>query len=217
MSSHIYSSSAAPQVSPQDQPDPAGESSSRPNSKVSITSHNQYHSPRLLRSSLDPDPLKQFKQWFQDALTPPPDSGIPAVREPEAMAISSVSSDGVPSTRMVLLKTVDDKGFLFFTNYDSRKSRELAQGGYASIAIYWKEVSRQVRVVGRVEKVDRKDSEEYFGTRPRGSQIGAWASPQSRAVRDGELEERVKHVEKRFEGGQVECPEHWGGWRIVPL
>lgn len=216
MTSHIYSSTTAPQPPSAAQPDPAGHSSSAPDSKVSITSHNQYHSPRLLRSDLDPDPLQQFKGWFKDALSPPADSGIPPVREPEAMAISSVSADGVPSTRMVLLKTVDDRGFLFFTNYESRKSRELA-GGYASLAMYWKEVSRQVRVVGRVEKVDRSESEDYFNTRPRGSQLGAWASPQSRAVRDGELEERVKDVEKRFEGGQVECPEHWGGWRIVPL
>lgn len=216
MASHIYSSTHAPQPPASSQPDPSGESSTHSNAKVSITSHNQYHSPRLLRSDLNADPLQQFKKWFKDALSPRPDSGIPAVREPEAMAISSVSSEGIPSTRMVLLKTVDERGFLFFTNYESRKSRELANG-YASLAIYWKEVSRQVRVVGKVEKVDRKESEEYFGTRPRGSQVGAWASPQSRSVGDGELEERVKEVEKRFEGGDVECPEHWGGWRIVPL
>lgn len=217
MASHIYSSTSAPQPPPStSQPDPSG-SGSKTDGKVSITSHNQYHSPRLLRDELHADPLQQFKKWFQDALSPPADSGIPAVREPEAMAISSVSSEGIPSTRMVLLKTVDERGFLFFTNYDSRKSKELASGGYASIAIYWKEVSRQVRVVGKVQKVDRKDSEEYFNTRPRGSQLGAWASPQSKAVQDGELEERVKEVEKRFEGGQIECPEHWGGWRIVPL
>jgi pyridoxamine-phosphate oxidase len=160
--------------------------------------------------------LQQFKEWFQEALEPPADSGIPPVREPEAMAITSVSSTGIPSTRFVLLKTVDDTGFVFFTNYDSRKSREL-ETGYASLALYWKEVSRQVRVVGKVEKVRREESVEYFNTRPRGSQIGAWASPQSSNVDEGELEQRVKDVEQRFEGKEVDCPEHWGGWRIVPL
>jgi pyridoxamine-phosphate oxidase len=133
------------------------------------------------------------------------------------MAITSVSPTGIPSTRFVLLKTVDDTGFVFFTNYESRKSKELESGGYASLAIYWKEVSRQIRVVGRVEKIQREESEEYFNTRPRGSQLGAWASPQSQNVEEGELEQRVKDVEKRFEGGDVKCPEHWGGWRIVPL
>jgi pyridoxamine-phosphate oxidase len=112
---------------------------------------------------------------------------------------------------------VDDTGFVFFTNYESRKSKELESGGYASLAIYWKEVSRQIRVVGRVEKIKREESEEYFDTRPRGSQLGAWASPQSQNVQEGELEQRVKDIEKKCEGGDVKCPEHWGGWRIVPL
>lgn len=215
MASHVYSSTAAPQSNPT-QPDPSAASDPKADtSKVQITSHNQYSSPHLTRDGLNPDPLKQFKKWFQDALNPS-DASIPTVKEPEAMAITSVSSTGIPSTRFVLLKTVDDKGFVFFTNYDSRKSQEL-QGGYAAIAIYWKEVSRQIRVVGKVEKIDREDSLEYFATRPRGSQIGAWASPQSKDVGEGELEERVKEVEKRFEGKDVECPEHWGGWRVVPL
>lgn len=217
MASHIYSSTAAPQPLATHPPDPsATDSSAASTSKVSITSHNQYNSPHLVRADLNPDPLRQFTKWFQDALSPPADSGVPSVREPEAMAITSVSSAGIPSTRFVLLKTVDDTGFVFFTNYESRKSREL-ESGYASMAMYWKEVSRQVRVVGKVEKVKREESEEYFATRPRGSQLGAWASPQSRNVGEGELEQRVKDVEKKFEGGAVECPEHWGGWRIVPL
>jgi len=214
MASHIYSSTASPQSS-HPQPDPSATSDPKADTqKVQITSHNQYSSPHLTKEDLNPDPLKQFKKWFQDALEPPTD--IPAVKEPEAMAITSVSSSGIPSTRFVLLKTVDEKGFVFFTNYDSRKSKEL-EGGYAAIAIYWKEVSRQIRVVGKVEKIKREESIEYFNTRPRGSQIGAWASPQSKNVGEGELEDRVKEVEKRFEGKDVECPEHWGGWRVVPL
>jgi pyridoxamine 5'-phosphate oxidase len=194
MASHIYSSTASPQSSSQPQPDPSATSDPKAETqKVQITSHNQYSSPHLTKDSLNPDPLKHFKKWFQDAIEPPTD--IPAVKEPEAMAITSVSSSGIPSTRFVLLKTVDEKGFVFFTNYDSRKSKEL-EGGYAAIAIYWKEVSRQIRVVGKVEKIDRKESIEYFNTRPRGSQIGAWASPQSKNVGEGELEDRVKDVEK---------------------
>lgn len=220
MASHIYSSTTAPQPASSTPPDPSGDSPTADTSKVSITSHNQYNSPHLIRSELNPDPLKQFKKWFQDALNPS-DSSVPSVREPEAMAITSVSPLGIPSTRFVLLKTVDETGFVFFTNYDSRKSKELAgpngDGGYASLAIYWKEVSRQIRVVGKVEKIKREESVEYFNTRPRGSQLGAWASPQSKNVEEGELEDRVKDVEKRFEGKDVECPEHWGGWRIVPL
>lgn len=131
------------------------------------------------------------------------------------MAISSVSPDGVPSTRFVLLKTVDETGFLFFTNYDSRKSREL-EGGFASLAFYWKEVSRQVRVVGKVEKVSREESEEYFGSRPVGSKIGAWASPQSSVVGEDTLVKNVEDVKAKY-GEQVPCPPHWGGWRVIPL
>jgi pyridoxamine-phosphate oxidase len=162
---------------------------------------------------LDPDPLVQFNQWFRAALEPI--NGSPQVREPEAMAISSVSSEGIPSTRIVLLKTVDEKGFVFFTNYNSRKSREL-ENGYASLALYWKEVSRSVRAVGRVEKVSREESEEYFNSRPVGSRIGAWASEQSSVVGEDELEKRVEEMKHKF-GENVPCPPHWGGWRIVPL
>ncbi len=187
-----------------------------PASKVQLTSHHQYHSPRLLPSHLNPDPLLQFNAWFASSLSPlstePP---TPVVREPEAMAVSTVSPSGIPSTRVVLLKTVDS-GFVFFTNYTSRKSTELDSSPYASLAFYWKEVSRQVRVVGKVEKVSREESGEYFRTRPRGSQLGAWASEQSSVVGEDTLTERVQEMEERF-GGEVELPGHWGGWRVVPL
>ena len=207
MSSHIY-------ATPADDSAPGVQSGSKDAPQtVKLTTHNQYTSPRLLPSSLNPNPLIQFNEWFTEALNPP--AGIPAVREPEAMAVSSVSAEGIPSTRIVLLKTVDPTGFVFFTNYLSRKSQELGNG-YASIAFYWKEVSRQVRVVGRVEKVDRKESEEYFASRPVGSRIGAWASEQSQVVGEDTLVNRVKEMEGKF-GENVPCPEHWGGWRIVPL
>lgn len=123
----------------------------------------------------------------------------------------------IPSSRVVLLKQVDDRGFIFYTNYNSRKSRELLENPYASCAFYWRETSRSVRVSGRVEKVSRQESEAYFASRPRGSQVGAWASAQSDEVGEDELEDKVREVEKRFEGKDVPCPPHWGGWRIVPL
>jgi pyridoxamine 5'-phosphate oxidase len=198
---------------------PKPTSPSKAADKLHLTTHNQYHSPRLLPSSLHPDPLQLFRQWLSEALSPPASSEIPAVREPEAMSVSTSSPTGLPSSRVVLLKTVDETGFVFFTNYDSRKSRELLANPYAALAFYWREVSRQVRVVGRVEKVERAESEQYFGSRPRGSKIGAWASEQSRVVGEETLVERVKQMEEKYgEGqGEVPCPEHWGGWRIVPL
>lgn len=209
-STHIYASSAPPQP---DTPEPNSSSSSDGPAKVQLTTHNQYKTPRLLPSLLNPNPLLQFNKWFSEALSPP--EGTPAVREPEAMAISSVSSEGIPSTRVVLLKTVDEIGFVFFTNYNSRKSQEL-NNGYASLAFYWKEVSRQVRVVGRVEKVSRAESEEYFNSRPVGSRIGAWASPQSSVVGEDTLEQNVEDIKAKY-GEDVPCPPHWGGWRIIPL
>lgn len=208
--SHIYANTARPQPDPEETTDPSTQPAP---SKVQLTSHNQYKTPRLLPSHLDPNPLIRFNKWFQSALEPTPPT--PAVREPEAMAISSVSAEGIPSTRFVLLKTVDETGFLFFTNYDSRKSQELANG-YASLAFYWKEVSRQVRAVGRVEKVSKEESEEYFNSRPLGSRIGAWASAQSSVVGEDELVQKVEEMKEKF-GENVPCPPHWGGWRIVPL
>ncbi|WVF67068.1 pyridoxamine 5'-phosphate oxidase [Kwoniella sp. CBS 6097] len=183
--------------------------------KLHVTSHNQYKTPRLLRENLSPNPLIQFNTWLSSALKPTDDS--PIVKEPEAMTLSTSTKEGIPSSRVVLLKTVDEKGFVFFTNYTSRKSGELSANPYASLAFYWREISRSVRVVGRVEKVSRQESEEYFASRPRGSQVGAWASEQSTVVEEGQVAKRVEEKEKEFEGKEVECPPHWGGWRIVPF
>ncbi|WVQ83474.1 pyridoxamine 5'-phosphate oxidase [Cryptococcus sp. DSM 104549] len=186
---------------------------------VRLTTHNQYTTPRLLPGDLSPNPLLQFNAWLASALNPS-EQDVEAgrkVREPEAMALSTSTPQGIPSSRIVLLKTVDTTGFVFFTNYTSRKSQELLANPYAALAFYWKEVSRQVRVVGRVEKVSREESEEYFATRPRGSRVGAYASAQSQVVQEGELEKRVEEEEKKWEGKEVDCPEFWGGWRIVPF
>ena len=213
MSQHIYSSYTPPQLDARAAVDGVGIDDDAPSS-VKLTTHNQYTSPRLVPNHLNPNPLLQFSSWFSSALSPPP--SVPPVREPEAMSISSVSSNGIPSSRIVLLKSVDSRGFIFFTNYTSRKSLELAGNGFAALAFHWKEVSRQIRVVGKVEKVDRKGSEEYFQSRPLGSRIGAWASTQSQVVGEGTLAQRVEEMKNKF-GEDVPCPEHWGGWRVVPL
>ncbi|KAJ9109801.1 hypothetical protein QFC20_003217 [Naganishia adeliensis] len=195
--------------------------------KIQVTSHNQYKTPRLLRENLPPSPLTQFQKWLGEAMSPPPTAveaatgesiKLDAVHEPEAMTICTALPNGIPSARVVLLKQVDTKGFVFYTNYESRKSRELDANPYASIAFYWREQSRSVRVVGKAEKVSRPESEEYFASRPRGSQIGAWASRQSEEVEDEQQVERwVRETEERFEGRDVPCPPHWGGWRVVPF
>ncbi|KAJ1301118.1 hypothetical protein OPQ81_003531 [Rhizoctonia solani] len=189
--------------------------------KLRVTSHNQYKSPsRLSPSSVLPDPIDQFKEWFKAASSPLLDQPDKTpVQEPEAMAISTCSPEGIPSTRFALLKQADPRGFVFYTNYESRKSRELHANPYASIAFYWREVHRQVRIVGKVEKVEASESDEYFASRPLGSRIGAWASPQSSVVQEGELDKRLAETEKRFEGldsANVPRPDFWGGWRVVP-
>ncbi|WWD16857.1 pyridoxamine 5'-phosphate oxidase [Kwoniella shandongensis] len=209
---HLYGT-PAPQPDTSDTSQPTDDGAPK---KIHLTSHNQYKTPRLLPSHLSPSPLLQFNAWLSSALSPP-DDGTPIVKEPEAMTVSTSLPNGIPSSRVVLLKTVDDTGFVFFTNYNSRKSRELTANPYAALAFYWREISRSVRVVGRVEKVKREESVEYFNTRPRGSKIGAWASEQSTTVGEETLEKRVEETEKRWEGKEVECPEHWGGWRVVPF
>ena len=178
---------------------------------IAVTTHYQYTAAPLTRDNLASNPLDQFKDWFASASSA-------GVTEPEGMCISTVSpSTGFPSSRMVLLRGVDEKGFTFYTNYNSRKSREIQDAqGKVAICWYWKEVSRQVRVVGTAEKLDAEESEKYFQSRPRGSRIGAHASEQSKVIQEGELQERVKEMEERYGDGEVPRPEHWGGWRIVP-
>ncbi|KAI0372175.1 pyridoxamine 5'-phosphate oxidase [Pilatotrama ljubarskyi] len=179
--------------------------------KIQILAHEQYDAPEVLSpASVAPDPMAQFRAWF----TAVSQQGV--VHEPEAMTVCTSTPDGVPSARVVLLKQADARGFVFYTNYTSRKSRELAANPRAALAFYWREVHKQVRVVGRAERVTRAESEQYFHSRPRGSQIGAWASRQSTVVEDGEVQARAKKLEERFGEGEVPLPEFWGGWRIVP-
>lgn len=163
----------------------------------------------LRRADLAQDPLVQFDQWFQIAT----DADI---HEPHAMVVSSVGSQGDPSSRHVLLKGVDH-GFVFFTNYTSQKGRELSASPSASICFPWNILARQVRIVGTVEKVTDEESDEYFSTRPRGSQIGAWASHQSEVIAERSvLSSCWAEADEQFEGTEVPRPPHWGGFRVTP-
>lgn len=133
------------------------------------------------------------------------------------MTLATASSDGAPAARTVLLKSFDEHGFVFFTNYQSRKSRELEANPRATLLFFWSTLERQVRIEGSVEQVSAEESDDYFGTRPRGSQLGAWASAQSREIDSREaLERDLAEVTARFEGREVTRPPHWGGWRVVP-
>jgi pyridoxamine 5'-phosphate oxidase len=159
---------------------------------------------------LDRDPIKQFQLWFNDAV----EAQVPM---PEAMTLATATPDGRPSARMVLLKQVDHDGFVFFTNYRSAKARQLDANPYASLVFYWPQLERQVRVEGSVERTSEQESREYFQTRPRESQIGAWASAQSEAISGRDvLEQRARELEALYCDREIDCPEHWGGYRLKP-
>jgi len=164
----------------------------------------------LRESDVDPDPFVQFTHWYDDAVAH-------GELQPDAMVVASCTPDAVPSARMVLLRGVDHRGFCFYTNYDSRKGRELDANPRAAIAFHWPEVLRQVRATGAVARVDDAESNAYWDNRPRASRVSAWASEQSEVVvsRD-ELEARVVELEVRFAGGDVPRPTAWGGYRVVP-
>jgi pyridoxamine 5'-phosphate oxidase len=158
---------------------------------------------------LDADPLRQFERWFGEAR----DAGVEV---PEAMALATATPDGRPSARVVLLKGADGRGFAFYTNYESRKGGELAANPRAALLFHWRPPGRQVRVEGRVERVEADESEAYFRTRPLGSRLAAWASPQSRPLEDrAELERLYADAAERF-GEDVPLPPAWGGFRLVP-
>ena len=164
----------------------------------------------LLRDSMNADPFRQFLQWFQEA----EQAGMPL---PNAMNLATSTQAGRPSVRMVLLKGVDDRGLIFHTNYQSRKAQEIKENPFAAIVFYWSALARQVRIEGKVEKLDPAESEAYFASRPRGSQIGAHASPQSQVVADRDaLVAIYQAAEKKFSGKSVPRPENWGGYRLVP-
>jgi pyridoxamine 5'-phosphate oxidase len=170
----------------------------------------EYASRQLRRADVAPDPILQFRQWYSEAHS----AGL---TEPSAMTLATVGADGRPSARVVLLRGLDERGFAFYTNLQSRKARELVAVPFAALAFLWKEIERQVRVEGSVERVSDGEADAYFATRPRGSQIGAWASTQSAPLRTrDELDARVAEREREFDGGEVPRPPFWGGFRLVP-
>lgn len=170
----------------------------------------EYTREALLESNVLLDPIAQFARWFDDAIS----TSIP---DANAMTLATVDAAGAPSARIVLLKSFDSRGFAFFTNYNSRKGRELAGNPRAALVFYWQPLERQVRIEGAVEKVSRAESEAYFATRPLGSQIGAWVSQQSEKLASREdLERKAAEVSAKFEGQPIPTPEFWGGFRVVP-
>ena len=169
----------------------------------------QFMQEGLRRSALEPDPYKQFENWFSAAI----DSGIP---EPTAMCIATVAADGQPWQRMVLLKMFDQRGFVFFTNYSSRKAGQIEGNPKVSLLFPWHALGRQVKVTGEAAKISTAESLKYFVTRPRGSQIGAWASPQSQVIKSRALlDAMVDEMKQKFASGHIPLPSHWGGFRVT--
>jgi pyridoxamine 5'-phosphate oxidase len=169
-----------------------------------------YSRGTLSESGVLADPIAQFRHWFDEARS----AGIAEVN---AMTLATANPSGAPSARVVLLKDLDARGFSFFTNYDSRKGREIALNPRASLCFYWQPLERQVRIEGNVEKTSREESEAYFRTRPLEAQIGAWVSRQSEVIESRqELERRQAEVAARFAGAPVPLPDFWGGYRVVP-
>jgi len=171
----------------------------------------EYSRGGLLESQVDADPIKQFRLWIEQAIH----SGI---HEPNAMTLATCTPDGKPSARIVLLKGFDDRGFTFFSNYDSRKGHEMTANPRAALVLFWGELERQIRIEGSIERVSDEESDEYHASRPRGSQLGAWTSSQSEVI-DGRwvLEARLEAYVQRFGDGPVPRPPHWGGYRLNPV
>lgn len=170
----------------------------------------EYTRAGLHESDAAPDPVEQFRKWFDEAL-------VAGLHEPNAMTLATVACDARPSARVVLLKDFDERGFVFYTNYEGRKGRELSENPYCALVFYWGELERQVRIEGRAVRVPPEESDEYYRSRPRRSRLGAWASEQSRTVegRDA-LEERLRELESEYEGREIPRPDFWGGYRVGP-
>ena len=164
----------------------------------------------MLETDVSPNPIAQFEQWFADARS----AGL---KEPNAMTLATVSPEGQPSARIVLLKSLDESGFVFYTNYESQKGRELDRNHNAALVFHWAELERQVRVTGMAEHTSREESEAYFHSRPRGSQLGALVSNQSSVIEGrGPLEAALAQLEAKYAGVEIPLPAHWGGFRVQP-
>jgi len=164
----------------------------------------------LSRDALDPDPIRQFQKWYEEAIA----TGIP---EPNAMSLATLAEDGQPWVRTMLLKLYDEKGFVFFTNYASRKSTQIAKNAGVALLFPWVALARQVQIRGTASRIPTTESLKYFATRPRGSQIGAWASHQSRVISSRSLlDAKVDEMKRKFARGEVPLPDFWGGFRVDP-
>lgn len=169
-----------------------------------------YSQKQLTETEVDPNPFQQFRLWFEEAVT----AQLP---EPNAMTLATASKTGMPSARIVLLKGVDDRGFVFYTNFESRKGQELKENPQAVLVFLWKQLERQVRIEGPVEVVSDADADAYFHSRPLASQLGAWASEQSRVIASREvLEQRFQTLQTQYENQEIPRPPHWGGFRVLP-
>lgn len=170
----------------------------------------EYVRAGLTEAGADPDPIEQFRLWFDETLAAD-------LHEPNAMILATATPDGRPSARVVLLKGFDERGLVFYTNYEGRKGRELDSNPNCALVFYWGELERQVRVEGRAGRVPDAESDSYYGSRPRGSRLGAWASEQSRPVESRDaLEERLRRLEAEYEGHEIPRPPFWGGYRVEP-
>ena len=170
----------------------------------------EYKLQSLLEKDADPDPIRQFQQWWNEAM-------LSNIEEPNAMALATSNKKGNPSARIVLLKGLSNDGFVFFTNYESRKGNELKKNPSASLLFFWKELERQVRIEGTVTKTTEEKSAEYFLSRPESSKIGSWSSPQSSVIKSRDiLDKNVTKYQKKFKDGEIPLPPHWGGFIVKP-
>ena len=174
-------------------------------------SENPAHDyPEFNEKDADPNPFSQFEKWFKDA-----EIAVPIL--PNAMTLATAGMGGVPSARVVLLKDFDEQGFVFYTNYESPKGKDLDQNAIASLCFYWSELGRQVRITGTVSRTSREESEAYFHSRPVDSQLGAWASNQSEVISSrAVLEARMEELVRKYAGRQIPLPPYWGGYRVAP-
>jgi pyridoxamine 5'-phosphate oxidase len=170
----------------------------------------EYTTAGLDKADIHPNPIVQFHEWFENAVGAD-------LHEPNAMILATATTYGKPSARTVLLKGYDERGFVFYTNYEGRKAKEIEANPTCALLFYWGELERQVRIEGRASRLSSKESDAYFASRPRGSRLGAWASEQSLPVEDRSvLEERVRALEKEYEGREIPRPPFWGGYRVEP-
>jgi len=171
----------------------------------------EYSSESLLETDVELNPVDQFEKWWTQAITS-------QVDEANAMTLATASADGMPSARIVLLKAFDKNGFVFFTNYESFKAMQLDENPKACLVFFWRELERQVRITGLVKKVSEKESDEYFLSRPQGSQVGAWTSPQSKVIESRDwLDKRYTSLSEEFQHKTLKRPPHWGGYVVTPV